>query len=437
MTSLRNKQILKIAVPSIISNITVPLLGLVDVAIVGHMGDAAYIGAIAIGSMLFNVIYWIFGFLRMGTSGMTSQALGRRELSEVMRLLVRSVSVAIGIACCFLLLQVPLRETALWLMNTPADAQPLVRSYFNICIWGAPAMLGLYGLSGWYIGMQNTRIPMIVAIVQNIVNIVVSMCLVFGLKMNIEGAATGTLVAQWVGFLLAVILWYHNYRRLYGHLSRQGLFTRQAMLRFFQVNSDIFIRTLGLVAVNMFFTSAGARQGSTILAVNTLLMTLFTLYSYFLDGFAYAGEALGGRYWGSGNRPAFCEITRSLFIWGGVVMLLFTVVYALTGSHFLRLLTDNETVVRASLVYFPWAIVIPLSGMAAFLFDGLFIGMTETRGMMVSSLVATAVFFSVYYLLQPLWGNHALWFSFVIYLLMRGLLQGWIFKRQIQTIGVL
>ena len=453
--SATNRQILNIAVPSIITNITVPLLGLVDVAIVGHIGDAAYISAIAIGSMLFNIIYWVFGFLRMGTSGMTAQAYGQRNFSEMWQLLVQSMTVAMGVAFIFLLLQYPVREAGLWFMNTPEASRPLVRDYFNICIWGAPAMLGLYGLSGWYIGMQNTRIPMLVSILQNVVNILMSLLLVFGLEMKIKGVATGTLIAQWVGFGVALLFWYVNYRR---HFRRTGLqenkdtrlqenkdtrlqvssFPRSlvpSFPRFFSVNRDIFLRTIALVAVNTFFISAGAKQGSLILAVNTLLMTLFTLYSYFLDGFAYAGEAVGGRYWGSKQLQPFREVTRGLFLWGGGVMLLFTVIYAIGGAQFLHLLTNNEDVIRASAAYFPWALVIPLCGLAAFIFDGLFIGMTATRGMLISCVTATVVFFVVYVLLEPYWKNHALWLAFVLFLFTRGFVQYLLFRKATKKIS--
>ena len=428
----RNRQILRIALPSIVSNITVPLLGLVDVAIVGHMGSAAYIGAIAVGSMIFNLLYWLFGFLRMGTSGMTSQALGRRDLAEVMRLFVSSVGIGLAIALCFLLLQVPIRELALLLMRPTADIRPLAAAYFNICIWGAPAMMGLYSLNGWFIGMQNTRIPMFISIMQNVVNIIVSLLLVFGLGMKIAGVATGTVVAQWTGFLVALILWHRYYGRLRKYTAlTYGLssLTSLNLPKFFQVNRDIFLRTLFLVAVNLFFTSAGARQGAVVLSVNTLLMQLYLLFSYVMDGFAYAGEALGGKFYGAQNRAAFRDVVRRVFGWGAAMVVLFTTVYALGGTAFLRLLTDDASVIAASHDYFFWALLIPVLGVTAFVWDGIFIGITATRGMLVSSVVSSVVFFAVYYGLRPSLGNHALWLAFMLYLLMRGVVQTWLYRR--------
>lgn len=248
-----NKKILQLALPSIVSNITVPLLGLVDVAIVGHLGAASYIGAIAVGGMLFNIIYWLFGFLRMGTSGMTSQALGRRDLLEVTRVLFRSVGVGILISLALLLLQYPIREIAFLLLDTTDEVERLASLYFNICIWGAPAVLGLYGFSGWFIGMQNSRFPMFIAITQNVVNIVASLIFVFVFGMKVQGVATGTLIAQYGGFGMAVFLWFVFYRkRLNIRVCWHEAMDKVAMRRFFQVNGDIFFRTLCLVAVTTF-----------------------------------------------------------------------------------------------------------------------------------------------------------------------------------------
>lgn len=427
-----DRQILQIALPSIVSNITVPLLGLVDVAIVGHLGAPAYIGAIAVGGMLFNIIYWIFGFLRMGTSGMTSQAYGKRDLSEITRLLIRAVGIGLAVALCLILLQVPIRQTAFLLIHPTEEVREMATLYFHICIWGAPAMLGLYGLSGWYIGMQNSRIPMYIAITQNIVNIIASLSLVYFCNMKVEGVALGTLIAQYAGFLMGIVLWTNRYGKLKKYIAWRGVLQKEAMIRFFQVNRDIFLRTLCLVAVTLFFTSAGASQGEIILAVNTLLMQLFTLFSYVMDGFAYAGEALSGRYIGARNRTAFTNTTRHLFMWGGCMAVLFTSVYALGGNAFLGLLTDDKEVITAAGTYFYWALAIPVAGIAAFIWDGVFIGATATHGMFVSMAAAAISFFTTYYGLRPVLGNHALWFAFLIYLSMRGIVQTGLSRRVIR-----
>jgi MATE family multidrug resistance protein len=428
--NVRYRQIINLAVPSIVSNITIPLLGLIDVAIVGHMGNAAYIGAIAVGSMIFNVIYWIFGFLRMGTSGMTSQALGRRDLAELMRLLIRSLSIGLAIALCFLVFQIPLRTVAMYLMHPNGDIVNLASIYFNICIWGAPAMLSLYGLTGWFIGMQNTRIPMFVSIMQNVVNIIASLTLVFAFHMRIEGVAIGTLIAQWSGLMIVVVLWLKYYRRLLAYLdSIKNIFSRDAMFKFFNVNRDIFFRTLFLVAVNLFFTSASARQGTIILSVNTLLLTFFTIFSYFMDGFAFAGEALSGRYYGSHNMVALNDVKRKLFVIGGLVMAFFTLLFVFGNNVLISILTDNKSVIEASSDYMLWVVCIPIAGVAAFIYDGLFIGITATCGMLISSAIATIMFFAFYFSLNNIIHNHALWLAFIVYLSTRGIIQCIIYQR--------
>lgn len=425
----RNKEILKIALPSIVSNITVPLLGLVDVTIVGHLGAAAYIGAIAVGGMMFNVTYWIFGFLRMGTSGMTSQALGRRDFREVTRLLARSLGIAFAVAAALILLQKPLLAAALAIMQPTEEVARLTAIYFNTLIYGAPAMLGLFSLSGWFIGMQNSRSPMAVAIVQNIVNICASTFLVFGCGMKVEGVALGTLTAQYAGFIMAAALYWKHYRRLRTYFSWQGVWRRDDMRRFFSVNRDIFLRTLCMVSVMLFFTSAGSWQGEVVLAVNTLLMQFYLLFSYVMDGFAYAGEALAGRYYGARNGAALRSTVGHLFLWGLGMAVAFTAVYGFGGDAFLSLLTDEPSVVAASHTYYYWALAIPLAGMAAFVWDGVFIGCTMTRGMLVSMALAAATFFILYYALRGSLANHGLWIAFIAYMAVRGLAQTFIFRK--------
>lgn len=418
-----SQRILHIAIPSIISNITVPLLGLIDVTIVGHLGSASYIGAIAVGGMLFNMIYWIFGFLRMGTSGLTAQAYGAHDLKEVTRILLRSTGISLMLALALLILQYPIRLIAFELIDTSAEVQQLATLYFHICIWGAPATLGLYSFSGWFIGMQNSRFPMFIAITQNIVNIVASLLFVFVFGMKVEGVALGTLIAQYAGLFMAYLLWLRYYRPLRIYISRKQLFTHDAMKRLFQVNRDIFLRTLCLVAVTVFFTSTGAAFGDVVLAVNTLLMQLFTLFSYIMDGFAYAGEALTGKYIGAGNRQELQRTIRHLFGWGIALSLAFTLLYGIGGKEFLGLLTNEQSVISASGDYFYWVLAIPLAGFAAFLLDGICIGATSTHIMLKAMVVASGSFFLIYYSLHNVLHNHALWLGFIVYLALRGIMQ--------------
>ena len=452
-----DKQILDIAVPSIVSNITVPLLGLVDVAITGHLGAASYIGAIALGGMLFNIIYWIFAFLRMGTSGLTSQSLGRGDSDNIIRMLARSIAIAFAIAVTLLVLQVPLRELGLLIMQPTEEVRQLTVTYYNICIWGAPATLGLFALTGWFIGMQNSKIPMMIAITQNVVNILVSLVLVFVIGMRVEGVASGTLIAQWCGFLMGCFLCWRNYfgknpiakdiqplrYYLYPTSKTQhptpnthqpspinpqpSTFNHQpspiTYKAFFSINRDIFLRTLCMVSVMMFFTSAGSWQGEVVLAVNTLLMQLYLLVSYIMDGFANAGEALSGKFYGAGDSDALRTTVRRIFFWGIITAAVFTVTYVTGGKPFLRLLTDEPSVVEASTCYVWWAYLVPFCSVAAFMWDGIFIGLTASRQMLQSMFVAAVTFFIVYFTATKYLGNHGLWLAFLCYMFVRGVVQ--------------
>ena len=442
--NIRDRQILQIALPSIVSNITVPLLGMIDVAIVGHMGSPVYIGAVAVGSMIFNLVYWLFGFLRMGASGLTAQALGRRDLTEVTRLLVLSVGVALGIALLLIVLQVPLKWLMFWLIGPTADVVPYATTYFYIVIWGAPASLALFSLMGWYIGMQNTRIPLFISIMQNVVNILASLTLVYGFGMKIEGVALGTVIAQYAGLLVALGLLAKYYGRLRVHRGTGTLcfgetHNASPLLHFFAINHDIFLRTLCLVAVNLFFTSAGARQGAVILSVNTVMLQLYLFFSYFMDGFAYAGEALCGKAYGAHNGTAFRETLRRLWMWMVIVTIAYTLLYIIGGHWIVSLLTDEPQVIETSREYLWWAWLIPVAGCVAFIWDGVFIGMTATRGMLVSSFLSALVFFAVYYFslftLHFSLHNHGLWLAQVVYLATRGIIQTiWYRLRLINTI---
>ena len=423
-----HRHILRIALPSILSNITVPLLGLADLTIVGHLGSPAYIGAIAIGSTIFNMIYWIFAFLRMGTSGMTSQAYGAGQKTEIQHLLLRSLAASLLVALAVLILQTPILKIALHFLSPTTAVHSLASDYFRIC--------GLYSLTGWFIGLQEAKYPLYVAVIQNIVNIAASLLFVFVLHAGVRGVAAGTVIAQYCGLLLSLILAFKTWQKhqLSALADHRAIFRTSALRRFFTVNRDIFLRTLCLVSVTLYFTSSGAQRGEIILAVNALLMQYFTLYSYFMDGFAFAGEALSGQCAGANDRTKLQSVVRDLFLWGGGVALLFTLFYAIAGSGLLGLLTNETQVIRAAGPYLPWAIAIPFAGLATFTWDGVFIGLTATRYMLISMSSAMLVFFSSYYLLSPYFANHALWLAFLLYLVTRGAVQHLLYQKKILSL---
>lgn len=417
MSKIRH-QIASIAIPAIISNITTPLLAMVDVAIVGHIGSAVYIGAVALGASMFNMLYWLFGFLRMGSSGLTAQAYGAGDKTQTGTLFYRSLTVGLIIGVALILLSVPISTLILKFMDAGADTLPLARKYFLIAITGAPATLGTYSLSGWFLGMQDSRSPMWMSLVTNVINIIMSLTLVFGFGMRIEGVAIGSATAQWIGFLFGLTVALRSY-----HPKRPPLremFEFLALKRFFSINADIFLRTLCLVAVTMWFTRSGSVQGVDILAANALLLQLFLFVSYFLDGFAFSGEALAGKFLGRCDTVMLSQLIVSLMKIGFAIAVVFSAVYLFFGHDILALLTDDRHVLEICGHYLWWAVVVPLAGVNAFVWDGILIGLTRTRLMLLSMAIASALFFLIYYLTHATMGNHGLWLAFIIYLSARG-----------------
>ena len=308
---ITDRQIMAIALPSIVSNVTVPLLGMCDLAIAGHTGDATLVAAVSVGATLFNVLYWLFGFLRMGTGGLTSQAYGRRDDAGTVGIITRSILAGAAMSAVLLAVHRPLIDfTFAHIIETEPSVERLARTYISICIWGIPAMLLQYCFTGWFIGMQNSRLPMAVSILQNIINIAVSLsCVTIG-GMTIDGIAIGTLTAQWSAVMISAVAWALRYGNLRRHIREVRLSEIKPMLHFLDLNKDIFLRTLCLVAVTLFFTSAGAAQGDMTVAANALLMQFFTILSYIMDGLAYAAEALTGKHIGARDAASLQTTVR-------------------------------------------------------------------------------------------------------------------------------
>ena len=416
-----NKQILKLAIPNIISNITVPMLGMVDLAIMGRLGSELYIGAIALGGTIFNFIYAVFSFLRMGTSGFTAQAYGADNSKESILMMGRSIFFAIAGGILIILLQYPIDILSFSLLNGSTDVEVLAREYFYIRIYAAPASLGILAMSGWFIGMQNSRYPMFVAIFINVVNILANVFFVYGLHMKSDGVALGTVIAQYLGFILATILFYKKYRTLLAFWEQAEFFNLSKLKRFFKVNTDIIIRTLCLIFTLAFFTAQSAKMNDTILAVNTVLLQYFFVFSYLTDGFAYAAESLVGRYIGAKDQPNLKKSIRLLFIWGIIISIPFTLIYVFGGDVMLRLLTNNNEVIIASKPYLIWIGLVPLITFAAFIWDGIYIGATASAPMRNTLLLSTfLVFLPAFYLLINPLGNHGLWLALLLFMFSRG-----------------
>ena len=421
-----NKSILRLAIPNIISNITVPLLSMVDMSIVGHLSLEVYIGAIATVSIIFNFMYWSFSFLRMGTSGFTAQAYGAEDNKETATILLRSLLIAFVAGLFIIVFQNVIFDLAFKVIKASSDVRLYAGNYFHIYVWAAPAVLGMYAFSGWFVGMQDARTPMYIAIA---VNISLSLLFVYVLHLNIEGVALASTIAQIMGFLIAFVIWYFKYKVIRLNLDFERLKHITAYIPFFRVNSDIFLRTMLLIAVTTFFTSSSAKMGNTTLAANALLMQMFTLFSYIMDGFAYSAEALTGRYIGAKRHDVLQKLIKYLFFWGTILAVLFTCIYGLFTDQILQLLTNKVDVIEACKEYQIWVLMIPIVGFSAFLWDGIFIGATASKQMRNSMFVAAACFFAIYYSLYGNWGNNALWFAFIVYLGMRGIMQAFLYRK--------
>jgi len=422
-----NGKILELAVPNIISNISIPLLGIVDLALMGHLDSDAYIGAIALGSLIFNFIYWGLGFLRMGTSGFTAQAWGRKDLPETIQVVARAGLIALLVSLLLLVLQRPIEWFSFLLLKGETEVELLAMEYFRIRIWAAPAALGQFALLGFFLGMQNARLPMVVLVSTNVVNIGCNLVFVLTLGMGSAGVALGTVIAQYTGLLLALLFFNRYYHRLFKYWSMQATLQWERFRNFLLVNKDIFIRTMCLVVVFTIFTARSASSDSdaggaeTVLAVNSLLMQFFMFFSFLIDGFAHAAEALTGKFIGAGNERSLRTSIRLLFIWGTAIGILFTILYLTSGELLFRLLTSNVEVIHNARPYFFWVILVPMVSYAAFLWDGIFIGATAGKEMRNAMLISTLlVFFPSYFLAQRFLGNHGLWLAFILFMAARG-----------------
>lgn len=417
-----NKKILNLAIPNIISNITIPLLGMVDLAILGHLGNETYIAAIALGGMIFNFIYWNFSFLRMSTSGFTAQAYGAENNRGIMQILVRGITIALVAALLLILLQRPIAWFSRSIIDSGTETMNFALDYFFVRIWAVPATLMLYVTNGWFIGMQNAKTPMYVALVSNVANILFSCLFALVLNMGIQGVALGTVVAQYCGLLLSIVLFLKDYRPLLAAVEIRQSLVIDEMKNFFKVNIDIFLRNLCVIAVFTFIPYVSASMGDRILAVNTLLLQLFMLFSYIMDGFAYAGEALTGRFIGAKNHSSLQKAIKYLLIWSAILAFSFTFLFFAAGDKILYILTDNASIIKDAMKYIHWTILVPIAGFAAFLFDGIYIGATASKAMRNIVVLATILFFAIYYLFETKLGNNGLWIALLLFLTLRSIL---------------
>ena len=414
-----NKQILSLAIPNIISNLSVPMLSAVDTALMGRLENEQYLGATAIGGIIFGFVYWGFSFLRMGVTGLTAQAYGARDSEESALILKRGVMVALLIALMLLLLQPLIARLSFYLMDASPEVEQLARSYFHIRLCAAPATLTLHVFHGWFLGMQNAKYPMLLTIVVNLLNLALNLFFVKVLMMTSDGVALGTVIAQYLGLLCTVGLFWRRYRHLWDGWHLKGVLDPPALKRFFRIGRDILIRTFSVLFCHAFFTSKAGALSDTALAINTILMQFIHILAYGVDGFAFAAEALVGRYKGAREVVTLKRSVRYSFWWALFLSVGFSAVFGLFGTKLLYLFTDKTNLLIGARPYLIWIAIAPPINSIAYIWDGVFVGATATTAMRNSMLASTGVFLLAYFLLRGL-GNHGLWMALTLFSMARG-----------------
>ena len=416
-----NRQIIRLTIPNIISNFSIPLLGAVDTALMGRLESEHYLGAVGIGGIIFSFIYWGFGFLRMATTGLTAQAYGENDRAECGLLLQRGLSIGIIGSLLLLMVQWVITDVSFALIATSSEVEELARTYFHIRIYAAPATLCLHAFHGVFLGLQNAHYPMVLTILVNFINIVLNLIFVNVLGMKVEGVALATVIAQYVGLLLASMLFLARYRNLLTTWDFRIILAFSKLKRFLSISGDIFIRTLSLVFSHAFFTAKSAALSDTFLAINTILLQYINLMSYAIDGFAFAAESMVGKYKGAQDMQNLKGTTRHIFFWaflfGGAILLSF----ALFGQQLLHLFTDQVPLIEQAKPYLIWIIIAPIVNVAAYIWDGIYLGATVSKPLRNAMIVAMLLFLGAVYLLMP-FGNHGLWGALTLLLVARGVL---------------
>ena len=419
-----NREVLKLAVPSILANITIPLVGIVDVAIIGHISNAAAVGGIAVGTMLFDLLYWNFGFLRVGTSGMTAQAYGRGDVTGQAKLLTQGTAIAFGAAALIWLLQWFFVSLVLWLMPCSPEVADFARRYFFVRVWAAPATLSLFALKGWFIGMQDTVSAMITDIVVNVVNMAASYMLAVYTPLGAIGVAWGTLIAQYAGLLSAAILLLVKYRPILRLCRVKESMRWQELKQLFVLNSNLFLRSLAFMVIYVGYTVFMSSYGDTELAVSAIIMKIFLFFSYFIDGFAYAAEAMVGKEGVSEGSewqktPEVVRTVRVLSVWTLVLGLFFSLLYFVYDDGLIAMMTSDATIQSAAVPYYVYLWLMPILSAFAFLFDGVFIGATKALPVRNCMFASAAAFVLIYAAAAPHMGAAAMYLAYSMHLVVR------------------
>lgn len=414
------RRVLFLAIPIILANLTQPLISAVDTAVAGHLPGSQYLAGVALGGLLFNLLFWAFGFLRMGTTGVVAQYFGADHNEDVLLTVGRGALMALGIGVLILLLQQPLIHAGLSLMNASQEATEQARLYAHGRIWSAPFTLLNFVILGWLLGCQRVRLALAIQVLINLVNIAAVLAFVYGLGWGVEGIGRATALADFSGTAVGVWLVWRSVSPQRATMPWRKLVDTAALRRLIQINSHIFVRTACLLGAMAWFTHLGAQQGDALLAANAILLTFLSFTAYGLDGFAHAAETLSGAAVGQRNAPQLTRVIRICMMWGLVGSLGYLAVYALAGMPLIRLLTDQADIAALAGHYLIWATLAPLVSMPAYLLDGVFMGTTRTRALMLTMIVCAAVFLGLTQTLMPWWGNHGLWLAFLIFNGLRG-----------------
>jgi len=431
-----NRKTWQLAGPIIISNISVPMLGAVDTAVVGHLPGAHYLGAVAVGALIFSIVYASLNFLRMGTTGLTAQALGAGDPDQIRSWLARACILSIILGAFLILLHQPIGWAALQIISPSAKVAPLAQEYFQIRIWSAPATLMNFALLGWFFGIQNTRAALYSQLYMNGANIILDIWFVTGLGWGVEGVAWATLISEVTALGFAMYLARNELKRLGGKWQFHRIKDRSRLLLMFRVNRDIFVRSMFLQASFVTFTSLSARMGDTVLAANSVLLIFQSIMAYALDGFANAVEALAGEAYGAQNRAIFRKAVVATSWWALIFSLFFVVGYLVAGEQLVNLLTTVSEVREQAMIYLIWAAISPIVSVWSFQLDGIFIGTTRTADMRNMMALSFVILWVAIALLVPRHGNHGLWLAFTIFMAVRGVSLGVLYPRLERSIEI-
>lgn len=423
-----------LAGPIIVSNLSIPLVGAVDTAVVGHLPGPESIGAVALGALIFSFLFWGFGFLKMGTTGFIAQAYGADNQPTLLDMLSRVIILALGLGLLTILLSYPVIQFALYLLDGTTAVETLTANYAYIRIWSAPATLCTYVFTGVFIGMHNTRRVLILLLVLNISNILLDLLFVIGFEMGVEGVALATLIAEYLAAACGFYMLRDPLKKALQRFNWQTILERKALIRLMSANSDIFIRTLCLVFSLSYFTALSTSMGEIVLAANAILLHLQSIMAYALDGFAHAAEALTGSAYGARKKKTYKHSVTITTLWAFGFSVLISAIYLIFGESILGLFTNIEEVLNTAKIYLPWMIIAPIVSIWSFQLDGIFIGASFTKEMRNAMLVSMLVYLALLQWLVPQWGNHGLFLGLSLFMLIRAITLGWYYPRIVRAI---